>query len=82
MLAAGVLRALILILSLRLYMTCKQLTSLLYLVFSLGFIFGVGTGVCVRKVNKNAAYAVGGALVAVQVRPMPKHNLICGHNYF
>eukprot|EP00752_Nemacystus_decipiens_P001680 g1630.t1 len=32
----------------------------------LGFIFGAGTGVCVRKVNKNAAYAVGGALVAVQ----------------
>ncbi|CAB1097423.1 unnamed protein product [Ectocarpus sp. CCAP 1310/34] len=32
----------------------------------LGFLFGLGTGVCVRKVNHNAAYAVSGALVAAQ----------------
>ncbi|CAN0348392.1 unnamed protein product [Ectocarpus sp. 6 AP-2014] len=32
----------------------------------LGFLFGLGTGVCVRKVNQNAAYAVSGALVAAQ----------------
>ncbi|CAM9557932.1 unnamed protein product [Pylaiella littoralis] len=32
----------------------------------LGFLFGVGTGVCVRKVNQKAACAVGGVMVAAQ----------------
>ncbi|CAN0002567.1 unnamed protein product, partial [Hapterophycus canaliculatus] len=32
----------------------------------LGFLFGFGTGVCARKVNKRAAYAVSCTIVAAQ----------------
>lgn len=42
------------------------LESKLFKEGGLGFLFGGGTAYCVRKVNRNAAYAVGGACVAAQ----------------
>lgn len=49
-----------------LFLTAGVMSGLI-LFCRLGFLFGAGTAACVRKVNMNAAYAVGGVCVAAQV---------------